>query len=291
MEIYVKFDGELRKVDMKKLIRLILILLVLIIGLVVGIILIISHVKGKSSGQEAETVSEGDILTKDYYSFKDTELKTYEMPETALERLEESEPSKEDTLSGVYEKMQRDYPDFAGYLSIEGTKIDYPVMYSPEEPERYLHKDINGKDCNEGLPFIDARCSVKPQSDNIIIFGHNMRDGSMFGTLDAYKDKKYCEEHPVIYFDTPEGRNEYEVMAAFYDRVYYTDESAFRFYDFIDAEDKEDYDRSVERLIAKSLYETGVKAEYGDKLITLVTCSYQEENGRFALVARKSGNR
>ncbi len=287
MEIYVKFDGELRKVDMKKLIRLVIILLVLIIAIVVGIILIVSHVKGKSGDKEAETVSEGDILSKDYYSFKDTELMTYEMPETALEQLEESEPSKEDTLSDVYAKMQRDYPDFAGYLSIEGTKIDYPVMYSPDEPERYLHKDINGKDCNEGLPFIDARCTVNPESDNIIIFGHNMRNGSMFGTLDEYKDRKYYEDHPVISFDTPEGRNEYEVMSAFYDRVYYTDESAFRFYDFINAEDAEDYSRSVGKLVSKSLYDTGVKAEYGDKLITLVTCSYQEENGRFVLVARK----
>jgi sortase B len=186
--------------------------------------------------------------------------------------------------------MKRDYPDFAGYLNIEGTKIEYPVMYSPDEPEKYLHKDINGKECTEGLPFIDARCSVSPDSDNLIIFGHNMRDGSMFGTLTDYDNKEYCEAHPAICFDTADGSFEYEVMSAFYDRVYYTDEDDFRFYDFIDASDGTDYDKAVRRLIEKSIYDTGVKAEYGDKLITLVTCAYHTENGRFVVIGRRKGN-
>jgi sortase B len=160
-------------------------------------------------------------------------------------------------------------------------------MYTPDEPEKYLHKDINGVECAGGIPFIDARCSLSPESDNIIIYGHNMRDGSMFGELELFKDQAYCEEHPVIHFDSADGTAEYEIMSVFYDRVYYADEDDFRFYDFIDAADREDYNRTIDRLTDKSIYDTGVRAEYGDHLLTLVTCSYHEDNGRFVVIARE----
>ena len=182
--------------------------------------------------------------------------------------------------------MKERNPDFAGYVRIEGTDMAYPVMYTPSDPEKYLHKDINGVDSDEGLLFIDSRCDIEPDSDNIIIYGHNMKDGSMFASIINYQDKAYYEEHPIIRYDTPDEVREYQVMSVFYDRVYYTDETdVFKFYDFIDATDEADYDHAIEQYIKKSVYDTGVTAEYGDKLITLVTCSYYTENGRFVVVA------
>lgn len=191
-------------------------------------------------------------------------------------------------LLDAYKVMKETNPDFAGYLRVEGTEIAYPVMYSPEDPEKYLHRDLNGVESDEGLPFIDTRCKLEPDSDNIIIYGHNMKDGSMFASLISYQDKAYFEEHPVIRFDTSEEVREYQVISVFYDRVYYTDETdVFKFYDFIDAEDEADYDYAVEQYLKKSVYDTGVKAKYGDKLITLVTCAYHTDNGRFVVIAKR----
>ena len=286
-DIYIKTEtGELRKVSKKKLLRLVLILLGIIAAVTAGVILVVrltAGVKDRAdvSGTEVEPIT-GDIFDSGYYKKHETQVLSAGLSEVALARLEETRMASGDEISAMYVKMKRDNPDFAGYLKIDGTEIEYPVMYTPDEPEKYLHKDINGIDCDGGLPFIDA------YSDNIIIYGHNMRDGSMFGDLEMYKDPEYFNLHPVIHFDTDEGSEEYEIMSVFYDRVYYTDEDEFRFYDFINADDREDYERTVDRLIDKSLYDTEVTAEYKDRLITLVTCSYHEDNGRFVVIAREA---
>ncbi len=204
---------------------------------------------------------------------------------TRLDRLTDAENQE---LLNAYKIMKENNPDFAGYVRIEGTELAYPVMYTPDEPEKYIHKDINGIETDNGLPFIDTRCNLDPDSDNIIIYGHNMKDGSMFASIINYQDKSYYEKHPIIRFDTPDEVREYQVMAVFYDRVYYTDESVpFKFYDFIDADDEADYDYAIEQYLKKSVYDTGVKAHYGDKLLTLVTCAYHTENGRFVVVAKR----
>ena len=176
-------------------------------------------------------------------------------------------------------------PDLAGWLTIPGTRIDYPVMYSPDEPERYLHANFEVSYSFAGLPFIDAACD--PESGNRIIYAHNMLDGSMFRSLPKYESKSYWQAHPTIHFDTLYEEGEYEVLAAFYDRVYYTYENCFKFYQFIDAADEADFNNAISNFRSKALYDTGVTAAYGDKLITLVTCAYHVEDGRFVVVARK----
>lgn len=193
----------------------------------------------------------------------------------------------EDPLSDSYHEMAELNPDLAGWLTIPGTIIDYPVMYSPDEPERYLHRGFDLSEKKEGTPFIDASCSLNPRSDNLIIYGHHMKDKSMFGMLDYYAEQVYFMKHPRISFDTLEERGDYEIFSVFYDRVYYEDEDVFKFYRFIDAKDQKDFDSSIQTLKEKSLYDTGVTPEYGDQILMLVTCEYQEENGRFVVVARK----
>lgn len=208
--------------------------------------------------------------------------------EITVKRLIKLTDEENHELLEAYKVMKENNPDFAGYVRIEGTEMAYPVMYTPEDPEKYLHKDINGVESDEGLPFIDTRCNIDPDSDNIIIYGHNMKDGSMFASIIDYQDKSYFEDHPVIRYDTPDEVREYQVMSIFYDRVYYTDETdVFKFYDFIDADDEADYDYAIEQYLKKSVYDTGVKAHYGDKLLTLVTCAYHTENGRFVVVAKR----
>lgn len=196
----------------------------------------------------------------------------------------EPEPTKPVMLPQYVSLYQRN-PDLFGWLRIEDTVIDYPIMYSPDEPGKYLHANFAGEYSYPGIPFVDDACTA--DSDNLLIYGHNMHDGSMFHSLMKYRSKSYWQSHPLIHFDTLYETGEYEVLAAFYDRVYYRDEDCFKFYQFIDAEDEADFDNAISNFQSKALYDTGVTAAYGDKLITLVTCSYHVEDGRFVVVARK----
>ena len=175
----------------------------------------------------------------------------------------------------------------AGWLRIEGTKIDYPVIHTPEDHDKYLRKDIDDNFSMDGTLFIDGQCSILPESDNIVIYGHNMKKGTMFHDLMKYAKKDFWQEHPIIEYTTLYEEREYEIIAAFYDRVYYTHENVFKFYQFIDYETEEEFANAVENYKAKAEYDTGVEPVFGDRLLTLVTCSYHEENGRFVVVARQ----
>lgn len=197
------------------------------------------------------------------------------------------EPMDGDTpqILQQYEQFAIENPDFAGWIQIEDTMIDYPVMHTPHDPEKYLNRDFQGNPSISGTPFLDARCNLS--SDNLIVYGHNMKSGDLFATLLKYQEKEYCQEHPVIRFDTLYAEGEYEVLSAFYDRVYDANETEFKFYQFIDAANAEQFEQALNILREKSLYETGVDAEWGDQILTLVTCSYHTDNGRFVVVARK----
>lgn len=195
------------------------------------------------------------------------------------------EAPAEKTPLPQYLWLYEENPDFYGWLQIEGTAIDYPVMYTPEEPEKYLYRSFSGNPSTGGTLFLDGNCT--PDGDNTIIYGHNMKDGSMFRDLLQYEREEFWEAHPVIRFDTLYEKGEYEVMAAFYDRVYYEEETCFKFYEFFKAEDEADYREAIRNYLGMSLYDTEIIARYGDKLLTLVTCAYQTENGRFVVVAKK----
>lgn len=190
-------------------------------------------------------------------------------------------------LLGDMAKLYQDNPDTVGWLKIDGTKIDYPIMHTPADPEKYLHMDFDGNYNFGGLPFIDYQCSLEPESDNLLIYGHNMNNGTMFRDLMRYQEVSFWKDHPVIQFSTLYERRQYEILAAFYDRVYFTYEDCFKFYQFIDAADQAEFDSAIANFKEKSLYDTGVTAVYGDSLITLVTCAYHVDNGRFVVVARE----
>ena len=175
--------------------------------------------------------------------------------------------------------------DLAGWLTIPGTRIDYPVMYSPDEPERYLHANFDVNYSFAGLPFIDAACDT--ERGNRIIYAHNMLDGSMFRTLLKYQQKDFWQRNPVISFSTLYEEQEYEVVAAFYDKVYKKTDTNFKFYQFYDTSNQNRFDEAMAYYREHALYDTDVTAQCGDDFITLVTCSYQTENGRFVVVARK----
>lgn len=195
---------------------------------------------------------------------------------------EETERPRE--ILPQYRELYEENGDIWGWVSIPGTVIDYPVMHTPSEPDKYLHLDFSGNYNYAGTPYLDAGCDEN--SDNLLIYAHNMKDGSMFQALAKYESQKFWEEHPTFVLNTLYEEREFEVLAAFYDRVYYKTEECFKFYQLKNVETGEEFDSAVEILKEKAIYDTGVTAEYGDQLAMLVTCAYHVKNGRFVLVGR-----
>ena len=196
----------------------------------------------------------------------------------------ETEPPVREIMDKFHERYEQN-PEFFGWLTIDGTRIDYPVMQSTDDNNEYLHADFDGDYYYPGIPFVDIKCDL--DSDNLLIYGHNMNDGSMFHTLMRYERESFWEENPTIAFSDLYEDYEYEVLAAFRDKIYKKGDTCFKFYQFIDAANEEEFDYAISQFKEKSIYDTGVEAEYGDKLITLITCAYHEENGRFVVVARR----
>lgn len=206
--------------------------------------------------------------------------------EKGIQENDMGEPDKtEDGILEKYAALYQQNPDMVGWISIEGTDVNYPVMQTPKEPDFYLKHDFEKKESAYGVPYVDAACSIVPQSDNLLIYGHHMKDGQMFGGLMEYEQKAFFEAHKTIQFDTLWERGEYEIVAVFKTTV--GDESGFPFYKFVDAKNQQAFDEYVSKCKELALYETGVSAEYGDRLLTLSTCEYTKKNGRLVVVGIK----
>lgn len=173
-----------------------------------------------------------------------------------------------------------------GWIKIDGTSIDYPVMQTRNN-DYYLDHGFDQKEDKNGSIFLDMDCSIWPRSTNLLLYGHNMKSGKMFGTLSKYKDKSFFDKHQTFQFDTLYEKGTYKVLYVFSEVVHESTEVTFKYYQFIDANSKEEFDSNMNEMANMSLYDTGNFAEYGDKLITLSTCDYGENAERFAVVAKK----
>lgn len=179
--------------------------------------------------------------------------------------------------------------EIAGWIQIEGTKIDYPVMYTPDDGQFYLYRNFAKEEdpTQEGCLFIDEHCTIDPRSTNLLIHGHNMKNGTMFHTLLNYKDESFYKEHPIITYKTLYEEQQYEIAYVFLSKVYNVDDDVWKFYKFYNATNPEEYDDFVTHCKELELYDTGVTAKYDDELITLTTCEYSTDNGRMVVVARR----
>ncbi|MBQ3266168.1 MAG: class B sortase [Ruminococcus sp.] len=185
-----------------------------------------------------------------------------------------------------YDELYNKNPDFFGWLKIEGTKIDYPVMYTPRDSEYYLHRDFYGNYSDSGMLFIDGDCPA--DGNYYLIYGHHMNNGSMFGELPKYGDKKFYEEHKTVFFDTRYELRDYEVVAAFYAKAYPEgEEEGFCYYQYKNLTSQDAFEEYVANVKANQIYETGITPTYGDELIVLSTCNYHTTDGRFVVVARR----
>lgn len=197
----------------------------------------------------------------------------------ATETTEPTEPVMLPEYAALYEKN----PDTVGWLKIEGTVINYPVMQTPDRVDYYLKRDFNGNHSEYGCLYVRETCDVFAPSDNVTIYGHHMKNGSMFGSLKKYRSQSFWEKHPVIQFDTLYEEHTYTIFAVFTTTA--SVGQGFPYHTFDDAADEADFDEFVVNCKALSLYDTGITPQYGDKLICLSTCEYSQVNGRLVVVA------
>lgn len=186
-----------------------------------------------------------------------------------------------------YEAILQENRDFAGWITIEGTKVDYPVMLTESDADYYLRRNYNGENDINGTLFMDARTNLKQRSTNVIIYGHNMKSGEMFGGLKKYLNEEYWMEHKQISFDTIYEKGTYEIFAVCLAQVQYRNAEGFRYYDFIQADSEETFQEYLDNIEQLSVFIGTDMPEYGDELLTLSTCNNYVEDGRLFLVAKK----
>ena len=183
----------------------------------------------------------------------------------------EPEPAKRN-LAPLFEQNR----DCIGWLSIPGTMLDYPVMHTPEAPLKYLRRDFFGNRSQSGVPFLDWRCNLT--DDNLIIYGHNMKSGTMFAGITAYTDDAYRKSHPVIEFETEQGCVVYTIFAVV--RLRKTD----WWYSFLRTEDEDSFCRAVTDIQSRALYDTGITPSHGQQMLTLSTCYGSHDDDRLVVI-------
>lgn len=170
--------------------------------------------------------------------------------------------------------------DTFGWISIPDTRLDYPVMHTPDDPEKYLRKSFYGAYADSGVPFLEAQCTA--DSSNLIIYGHNMKSGSMFHALEGYLDAAYYSAHPTISLTTAEGETLYDVMAVLHFQI--TAENISTYYAI--PQTAEQFDAYVAGIRAAALYDLHTTASWGTRLLTLSTCDNITDDGRILVIAR-----
>ena len=215
----------------------------------------------------------------------------------SLAALVETQPAAEGTGAAPQQTQTQDpaekfaalrqrNEDFIGWISIEGTNLDFPVMYRPDSKDFYLRHGFDGEYSNYGVPYLDEDCTLTAEnrSQNLVIYGHNMKTGTIFGCLTDYKKADTYRKHPVIEFDTLYGDGSYEVFAAF--AIDVVEEPDFAYYDAIDL-DESAFNAFVAEVKRRSDVDSGITPVYGEDLITLSTCEYSTANGRYVVCARR----
>jgi len=191
-------------------------------------------------------------------------------------------------MAGWLTRIQKKNPGTSGWLRIPGTKIDYPVMQAQRgDPEYYLHRNTKGESSASGALFAAANCDMGKPSDNVVVFGHHMKAGTMFGTLPRFEDKSFYKKHNTIELCTVRGWETYKVIAVYKTSVSANDGDSFRYHDTADFETPGALSSYMSEIWKRQLYDTGEDAAFGDKLLSLSTCEYSQRDGRLVVVSKR----
>lgn len=206
---------------------------------------------------------------------------TTQAPQETTQATEETEPP-EPTMIPAYQELYEKNADTVGWLQIEGTKLNNPVMQTPEDPNYYLKRDFNKNASEWGTVYAWGAADLETPSDNVTLFGHTMKDGSMFACLHNYTQKSYWEENKLIFFNTLNEYHTYKIYAVF---KVSANVGNFAYHQFVDAANEQEFNDFVSTCKSMSFYDTGITPVYGDKLLTLSTCEYTLDNGRLVVCA------
>ena len=264
--------------------------LILTLAAGIGILWIAKEEQSRKSMEELQKRASAFVTPTAVPTKPAAELSAVNEALTAKQEEEPAEPAPEIIPTEIlprFKDLYEENNDLAGWLTIEGTVIDYPVMYKEDDNDFYLSHNFEGKDDVSGLLVLDKRCEKDGSGMNMLIHGHHMRNGSMFGSLQKYEDEAYYREHTVINFSTLYQERSYEIFAVFISSVYDDESDDIKFYDFIDIRTREEFNSYIRSALDDSLYDTGVRPYWGDKLISLSTCEYSKENGRLVIVGRE----
>lgn len=182
-----------------------------------------------------------------------------------------------------YLDFYKQNPDLVGWIKIEGTKLNYPVMQTPHDKDFYLKHNFEREYSDWGAIYAREECDIFKPSDNITIYGHTMKDGSMFACLHEYTDKAVWEANNVIFFDTIHERHVYQIFAVFTTTASIGE--GFAYHQMEDAVDEEDFNEFIATCKDLAFYDTGITPKYGEKVICLSTCEYSQDNGRLVVAA------
>lgn len=237
------------------------------------------------SMEQKEKYDELAAMVEQVQATATTEAPTQPASPTEAPTPEETTPPEETVLPMLpeYEALYALNDDLVGWLKIDGTPISYPVMQTPTVPEYYLRRNFYHQNSEQGCLFAEEKCDVNAPSDNVTIYGHCMKDGSMFAALANYKSKHYWESHSTVQFDSLYEHRSYTVFAVF--KTVATSGQGFAYHTYIDAAHEEEFDSFISQCKELALYDTGITPEYGDKLICLSTCEYSVADGRLVVVA------
>ena len=191
----------------------------------------------------------------------------------------------DDTVLFKYQALYEMNRDMVGWIKIEGTAIDYPVVQTPTKPNFYLRRNFYKETATCGTIYVREACNVNMPSDNVTVYGHNMRNGTMFADLHKFKNKSFWEEHRYVRFDTLHEERTYEIFSVFRTTADLTKGFTYHIYDTFATEAA--FNEFVSTCKNIDFYETGVKPAFGDKLLTLSTCDKSIEEGRLVVVCRR----
>ena len=261
-----------RKKKTSKLVPIMSVAIILLVTLIVVMLVRLPSKKQEVKTDEPVVLSREEIQSM-LISEETTEPEMY-VEETTEPVPTETEPPQ---IMPFFEAKLAENPDIAGWVKIDGTKLDYPMMYTPDEEDKYLHIDFDGKWSVGGLPYIEENCSLEPESDNLIIYGHNMGqrvDHAMFGSLNWYYYKTgYYKEHTTFDIWIENTRYRYYVYAVFKTDAAGSDTFTYAF------ESDEAFMEYVNKCKSQSKYQFKEAPEItkDSMIITLVTCTHEEE--------------
>ena len=208
--------------------------------------------------------------------------------EAAEGKLSNIEGYPNDYLPKFYPFYQRN-EDIKGWIKIDGTNVNFPVVQTSDND--FYHRLSFDKEYDfYGTPYIDYEVDVKKPSDNIIIYGHNIRnDGQMFNDLTKYKQLSFYKEHPTISFDSVYKAGTYKIIGAFITNTEpsHDNGNVFDYNHFVNAKDEKEFNEFVDEVKRRSIFDAPVDVEYGDELLTLSTCTYEFADARLVVVARR----